>query len=396
MKRRSLTGILTFALSDHWRQAAGQSPAPRIGYLWLGTPGSDETTKSGLLKGLEELGYSDGGTISIDYRYADGNEARLAPLLAELIAAKPALLVTPGVVATRAAMNATRTVPIVSASTDPVGSGFAISLARPGRNITGVAITAGAEVAAKWVEFARELVPNATRIALLLNPSSSASAIYAQSIRSLAGPLGLVLTFHGVTDRQELADALDSIAAANPQVLIVDADALLYANKHAIVAFANLAQTVYQDVSLTSPREPQTEIWFLLYAQVKRVDGQAWRNILLEKRPGGLHGKVLGLNSVQPSRSQRTDIPVEGVFLQSEVQTQLRKLGLPPNTPTSVLAVELFNDEANVVRINSDGARDTMEMSQTPVANMADPLGGELGSRRVLRVSPLTSVRQTC
>jgi putative ABC transport system substrate-binding protein len=239
MKRRSLTGILTFALSTRWRQAAGQSPAPRIGYLWLGAPGSDETTKSGLLKGLEELGYSDGRTISIDYRYADGNEARLAPLLAELIAARPALLVTPGVVATRAAMNTTKTVPIVSAAADPVGSGFAISLARPGRNITGVAITAGAEVAAKWVEFARELVPNATRIALLLNPSSSASATYVQNIRSLAGPLGLVLTFHGVTDRQELAGALDSIAAANPQVLIVDADALLSANHQAIVAFAN-------------------------------------------------------------------------------------------------------------------------------------------------------------
>jgi putative ABC transport system substrate-binding protein len=130
-------------------------------------------------------------------------------------------------------------VPIVSATTDPVGSGFAASLAWPGRNITGVAITAGAEVAEKWVEFARELVPGATRIALLLNPSSTASATYSQRIRALAGPLGLVLTFHGVTDRQELAGALESIAMANPQALIVDADALLYANNKVIVAFAN-------------------------------------------------------------------------------------------------------------------------------------------------------------
>ena len=238
MKRRGLMAVAITASIPSWAWA--QSPAlPRIGYLWLGTAGSDGTTKSGLLKGLEELGYIDGKTISIDYRYADGNEARLTPLLAELIAAKPALLVTPGVVATRAAMNATKTMPIVSATTDPVGSGFAASLAWPGRNITGVAITAGAEVAEKWVEFARELVPKATRIALLLNPSSSASATYSQRIRALAGPLGLVLTFHGVTDRQELVGALESIAMANPQVLIVDADALLYANNKAIVAFAN-------------------------------------------------------------------------------------------------------------------------------------------------------------
>src|SRR5262245_19480568 len=197
MRPRSLTASLALALSVPWRRVVAQSPPPRIGYLWLGLPGSDGTTKSGLLKGLGDLGYIDGKTIAIDYRYADGNEARLGPLLAELIAAKPALLVTPGVVATRAAMNATKTLPIVSATTDPVSAGFAISLARPGRNITGVSITAGAEVAEKWVEFAREIVPGATRLALLFNQSSPTSASYVQHTRALAGPLGLVLTFQG-------------------------------------------------------------------------------------------------------------------------------------------------------------------------------------------------------
>src|SRR5262245_25564624 len=235
MRRRVLikgfAGVAAAAID-----ARAETPRPRIGYLWLGAGGSDGTTKSGLLRGLEELGYIDGKTITIDYRYADGDQARLVPLLAELMVLKPALLVTPGFVATRAAVNATATLPIVAVSIDPVGSGFAVSLSRPGRNVTGVS-TAGAPATEKLVECARDLVPGATRLALFLNPANAASAALADRMRALSEPFGLVLSFHGVTNRDQLAGALTSAAASGPQVLIVDADALLYANKERIVGF---------------------------------------------------------------------------------------------------------------------------------------------------------------
>jgi hypothetical protein len=153
-----------------------------------------------------------------------------------------------------------------------------------------------------------------------------------------------------------------------------------------IVAIADLAQTVYNGVSLTNPLSPQTQIWFLLYAQVERVDGQAWRNILLGKLPGRL------LSSPNaPSPGQTPAIPVSTVFPQNDVVAALKKLGLPSNTPTSVLAVELFNGEANVIPTNTIGFAEAQVVVQGP-----DPLGADLGSRRVLRVSPLTAVRAVC
>jgi hypothetical protein len=156
--------------------------------------------------------------------------------------------------------------------------------------------------------------------------------------------------------------------------------------EQAIVAVADLAQTVYNGVSLTDPMSPQTEIWFLLYAQVERVDGLARRNVLLNKQQGVLFARRFNPN--EPPQAQTTAIPVVGVFAQHDVARWLSKLGLPASTPTSVLAVELFGAEANV--IPSDPARDAA------VVVPADPLGGDLGARRVLRVSPLTGVRAVC
>ena len=157
----------------------------------------------------------------------------------------------------------------------------------------------------------------------------------------------------------------------------------------AIVAVANLAQTVFNGVSLTDPNFPQTEIWFLLYAQVERVDGRAWRNILLEKVLGkplnGLVGKPVGLVS-----DQNKQIPVQGLFAQKDVEAWLQRWQLPANTPTSVLAVELFSAEANVI------SEDVLARAPGAAIAEQDPLGSQLGARRILRVSPLAPVRKVC
>jgi hypothetical protein len=157
-----------------------------------------------------------------------------------------------------------------------------------------------------------------------------------------------------------------------------------------IVAMADLAQTVYNGASLTVRAHPQTEIWFLLYAQVQRVDGQAWRNILLSRALGQQIREPAG--GLAGSAGQQSLIPVYGVFAETAVEALLTKLQLRTNTPVSVLAVELFNGEANVVQQLAG----QVAAAPSAVAAEGDPLGADLGARRVLRVSPLTAVPAVC
>ncbi len=194
-----------------------------------------------------------------------------------------------------------------------------------------------------------------------------------------------------------------------------------------IVASADLAQTVLNGQSLTSPANPQTQIWFLLYAQLRRVDGQAYRNILLMKLLGQRPGQFTrgDFNQVTPQDTPDTSgiaqiqsIPVQAAFSVAEVDTILTALLLPANTPLSVLAVELFNLEYQVIRDTSPApapapkalpaglaALRSSALTATAVATpqaavndqvIGDPLGDQLGSQRILRVSPLTPVSPVC
>jgi hypothetical protein len=196
-----------------------------------------------------------------------------------------------------------------------------------------------------------------------------------------------------------------------------------------ISATADLAQTVLNGQSLTSASSPQTQIWFLLYAQLRRADGEAYRNLLLSKLQGVPPGPN---NPFAPNAPvQQQSIPVSAAFSQALVDDILLALRLPINTPLSMLAVELFNRESLVIRGDDVSA----EISATPslpadssspaaaptpmkvpvatpvtagsVAQAAphlsqnaqainDPLGQELGSQRILRVSPLAPVRAVC
>ena len=113
----------------------------------------------------------EGRNIIVDYRYADGHEERLAALVGELIAAKVDIILSPGSVVTRAVQKATTSIPVVSVSGDPVGSGFIQSLGRPGGNITGLSLNAGPYIAGKYLELLHEIVPGAMRITTVLNTS---------------------------------------------------------------------------------------------------------------------------------------------------------------------------------------------------------------------------------
>ena len=191
-----------------------------------------------------------------------------------------------------------------------------------------------------------------------------------------------------------------------------------------IVASADRAQTVLDGQSLTNPGAPQTQIRFLLYAQLRRADGRAWRNVLLRRLEGRpLTATASTLTFVGP---QQQSIPVQAAFSQSEVDNLLSSLLLPANTPLSVLAVELFNAEDQVINeqfaeidpatnlqglLNARGGRGfvtpfdaslavarpaAMTAATTKAVAELDPLGANIGSQRILRVSPLTPVVAIC
>jgi hypothetical protein len=193
-----------------------------------------------------------------------------------------------------------------------------------------------------------------------------------------------------------------------------------------IVCSADLAQTVLNGRSLTDKQQPQTQIWFLLYAQLRRADGKAYRNLLLDKRQGAqpfIPPGTFGFVPQSPGISQQQSITVTAAFAQKAVDAILAQLLLPANTPLSILAVELFNREDLVVTGDGNvlagvdlgdgdeiqkvtpksarkqsGAVATMKHSiATPRQDVQhDPLGTQLGSQRILRTSPLAPVRAIC
>jgi putative ABC transport system substrate-binding protein len=240
MKRREFAVLLggvvvARPLAVH---AQPQATIPHIGYLWLGAADEGDSTKRGLQRGLVDLGYVEGRNIIVDYRYAEGHEERLAALVGELIEAKVHIIVSPGSVVTRAVQKATTSIPVVSVSGDPVGSGFIRSLGRPGSNITGLSLNAGPFIAGKYLELLHEIVPGATRITNVINTSALPAVVDAQVIRKAAEDLGITLLSHEVRSPSDLPTAFDAIATERSDAMIVDGDVLLVSYRRSIVDFA--------------------------------------------------------------------------------------------------------------------------------------------------------------
>ena len=164
-------GLVTLALLLVPLASEAQRPRaiPRIAYLGL-IPGPCTASCEGFVQGLHELGYVEGKNILIEYRWSAGNVERLRAHAAELVRLGVHIIVTGGPLATRAAKDLTRTLPIVmAADIDPVGAGFVASLGRPGGNITGVTALSR-ELSGKRLELLKDTVPGLVRVAVLWNP----------------------------------------------------------------------------------------------------------------------------------------------------------------------------------------------------------------------------------
>ena len=170
--RRELLAALGGAAA--WPLAArAQQPAmPVVGVLHSVSAAQWADRMVGFHRGLGEAGFAEGRNVAIEYRWAEGQFERLPAMAADLVGRKVAVICAFVDVATRAAMAATKTIPIVFVTaSDPVGAGFVPSLGRPGGNVTGITLI-GTELVAKRLELLHELLPDATRIAILVNPNN--------------------------------------------------------------------------------------------------------------------------------------------------------------------------------------------------------------------------------
>jgi len=210
----------------------------RIGYIWAGPHGSDTDTLAGLEQGLADLGYVEGKTLSIERRYADGSPERLASAIAELAASKVDVLVTPGTPTTSMAQQIASGIPIVSVSGDPVASGFAQSLARPGGQVTGLSLYSGEGVAEKWLQILEEAVPKLAQVIMIWNPDNSNTARQGERIRATGARRGIKVKLISVRQPGDVETALADIARLRPGGLIVPDDPFLQSQQDRIVAFA--------------------------------------------------------------------------------------------------------------------------------------------------------------
>jgi len=188
--------------------------------------------------GLREHGYVEGDTFVIEYRSADGQDLRFPGLATELVRLKVDLILTRGTPAALAAQQATGTIPVVILGVgDPVGQGLVASLARPGRNITGLS-AAVTEIYPKRVQLLRELVPRAARIAALINMGNPALPPQWKEIEMAARSLGIEPHLLDVRRPEDLEPAFDAATRHRADALIVGLDTLTQANQRSIVDLA--------------------------------------------------------------------------------------------------------------------------------------------------------------
>jgi putative tryptophan/tyrosine transport system substrate-binding protein len=249
MKRREFITLLGGAAAA-WPLGvrAQQTALPVIGFLSGRSRDDDPHLLPAFHRGLKEAGYIEGQNVTIEYRFADNQYDRLPALAADLVQRRVALIVTNGPAA-RTAKAATETIPIVfTAGFDPVEVGLVASLNRPGGNITGVTIL-DVELGPKRLELLYELVPTATIIAALVNPTDPARAqTTAKGFQGAAGTLGLQLhVLHASTDR-DLNTVFASLAQLRAGGLVIGGESFFNSRSEQLGALSirHAVPAIYQ------------------------------------------------------------------------------------------------------------------------------------------------------
>jgi putative ABC transport system substrate-binding protein len=242
MQRREFVTLIGGAVASRPLAAHAQQPAklPTIGYLGAATPSTQAQWTAAFVQRLRELGWTEGRTIAIEYRWAEGREERFAEIAAEFVRLKVDVIVTAGnpVLAVK---RATSVIPIVFAiAGDPLGTGVVASLARPGGNITGLSLQQ-TDLAGKRLELLREVVPGLRRFAILANVSFPDAVMEMREVQAVAKTLGLDVTTLEMRRAEDIASAFDTLKG-RADALYVCGDPLAGANRIRINTLALAAR----------------------------------------------------------------------------------------------------------------------------------------------------------
>jgi putative ABC transport system substrate-binding protein len=238
-KKTMVVWLVALALAS-FQIAEAQQPAriPRIGFLGSASASFYAARTNAFRQGLNELGYTEGKNIDIEYRYAEGKFDRLPDLAAELVGLKLDVIVAAPTPSVLAAKKASATTPIVFASVvDPVASGLVTSLARPGGNITGLTIL-GPELSGKRLELLKEVLPNVTRVAALWNSANPAQELVWKEMQAAAQELRLQLQSLEVRSANDFDIAFKAALRKRAQALIPSGEPLINTQLKRIVEFA--------------------------------------------------------------------------------------------------------------------------------------------------------------
>jgi putative ABC transport system substrate-binding protein len=241
MRRRDFAIALAAAAAGWPPVARAQSTAmPKIGFLNSESRARFSAFLNVFLEGLNETGFAEGKNVAIDYRWAEGENARLPALAAELVNERVDVIAAPGSTpAALAAKRATATIPVVIFTAgDPVELGLVASLSRPGGNVTG-STSLGGDLAPKRIELMHELMPDATVMALLVNPTNPALAgATAKAGQDAARTLGLQLHILRAGTEGELDTAFAALAPLRARGLVIAVDSFFTARREQLAALA--------------------------------------------------------------------------------------------------------------------------------------------------------------
>jgi len=240
MKRRAFIALLGGAAAAWPVAARAQHTLPVIGLLDARSPDALAERLRGFRQGLRDIGFIEGQNVAVEYRWADNQMDRLPELVADLVRRNVAVIVTPGgLVSTLASKAATTTIPIVFVvADDPVRLGLVASLGRPDGNLTGINFFTG-ELSAKRLELLHELVPAATRVAVLVNPANAANAETAlREAETAARAIGFEIQVFNASTSQEINAAFATFARERLDAVFLGIDPFFNSRRVQLVQLA--------------------------------------------------------------------------------------------------------------------------------------------------------------
>ena len=240
MDRRTFLTTFACLLTPAVTVEAQQATVFRIGILGTYPPTTPEFAHlwEAFVQGLRNLGYIEGQNLVVERRFMEGKAERLPQLAAELVGLNVRVIVAGGQPPPVAAKRATATVPIVMTNfSDPVGLGLVTNLARPGGNITGLALLT-VELVTKQLQLLTQAVPKVSRVALLVNPSNPGAALQRRDAQTAARALGLQLQVLEAQRLDELAVAFDAMTSQRAEAVLLPGDSVFYFYRRQIADFA--------------------------------------------------------------------------------------------------------------------------------------------------------------